>query len=106
MASKNNLIKLGASKLPEGADVERIEVFEVDDVVYSLPKKVSAGVSLKYLKLQAEEGPDAAMYFVMTKMLGQEAFDVLSEHEDLDKDDLGRIMEIVEKHALADEEGK
>lgn len=101
-----NLIKLGSSKKDENAPVETIEVFELDDKVYSLPKKVSAGVSLKYLKLQAEEGPDAAMYFIMKEMLGEEAFEALAEHPSLEKGDLSKIMEVVEKHALSDEEGK
>lgn len=101
-----NIIKLGSSKTSDQTPVETVEVFELDDKVYSVPKKVSAGISLKYLKLQAEEGPDAAMYFIMKKMLGEEAFEALSEHESLEKDDLAKIMEIVEKHALSDEEGK
>jgi hypothetical protein len=101
-----SLIDLGTTDVEENETVETVEVFKLDGKVYSLPKDVSAGVSLKYLQLQTEEGPDAAAYYIMREMLGQEAFDALANHPRLKKADLNKIMSVVEEHALADEEGK
>lgn len=104
MATK--LIKLGSSKPKENEKVETVDIFELDDKIYSVPAKVSAGVSLNYLRKQVEEGPDAAIYYIMVTLLGQEAYDALANHPTLEKDDLDKVMTAVEKHALADEEGK
>jgi capsid portal protein len=101
-----NLIDLGSSELTEEQSAEKVEIFKLDGKVYGVPKHFSAGVVLTYLEKQAEEGPDAAMYYIMTEMLGKEAYKALMSHQNLKRDDLTRIMEAVEKHALADEEGK
>lgn len=101
-----NLIKLGSSKANGNKKTETVEIFELDDKIYSVPAKVSAGVSLNYLRKQVEEGPDAAIYYIMTTLLGEEAFDALASHPDLSKGDLDKVMAAVEKHALSDEEGK
>lgn len=104
MAKK--LIDLGSSAVEDNEPVEMVEVFILDNKTYSVPKEISAGVSLAYLEKQSEEGPDAAIYYLMKELLGTDAFDALKSHPRLKKSDLSKIMEIIEKHALADEEGK
>lgn len=103
--AKKNLIDLGSTE-DAANEIETVELFKLDDKVYSVPKEVSAGVSLEYLERQSEEGPDAAIYFIMKKLLGEEAFNALKSHPNLKKDQLEQVMAAVEKHALADEEGK
>lgn len=103
--AKAKLLKLGSTK-DAAKDIETIDLFELDDVVYSVPAEVSAGVSLAYLEKQAEEGPDAAIFFIMKKLLGDEAFDALKNHPNLKKDELEAVMSAVEGHVLADDSGK
>lgn len=103
MATK--LIDLGSSTPSDGA-VETIDIFKLDGKTYSAPKKISAGLSLKYLEKQAEEGPDSAIYFMFIELLGRDAFDALKNHPTLEKNDLDAVMKVVENLALADESGK
>lgn len=102
--SENGVVKLPSAK--EDAEIEMIDVFELDDVTYQMPKKASAGLSLRYLKAQAEKGPDAAIYEMMIEMLGEDAFNVLMEHPSLEDEHLEQIMKIVENHVLGDGSGK
>lgn len=103
--AKTNLIDLGSTE-EAAKNVKTVELFKLDDKVYSVPEEVSAGVSLEYLERQAEDGPDAAIYFIMKKLLGEDAFNALKNHPNLKKSDLEQIMAAVEKHALEDESGK
>ena len=98
-------IKLPTAKVEEG-DIEMIDVFELDGDVFQMPKKVSAGIGLKYLKIQAERGPDAAIYYMMLELLGEEAYEALMEHPSLDKETLDQILETVESHGLGASQGK
>lgn len=100
------VIDLGSTEVKGNAKVETVDIFKLNGKTYSAPKKSSAGLSLKYLEKQAEEGPDAAVYFMFVELLGKEAYDALKNHPTLEKKDLDAIMAVVEKIALADEEGK
>jgi hypothetical protein len=100
-----SLIDLGTTEVSEDEVVETVEIFKLDDKVYSAPKDVSAGVLLKYMKMQAEVGAEPAYYYLMNELLGGEAYTALSEHPRLKQKDLMRVFEAVEKHAFADEEG-
>lgn len=100
-----NIIDLGSTEVGENEVVETEEIFKLDGKVYSAPKNVSAGVMLKYMKMQAEVGAEPAYYFLMDKLLGSEAFEALSEHPRLKQEDLQKVFEAVEKHAFADEAG-
>ena len=100
-----NIIDLGTTEVDEDAAVETVEIFKLDGKVYAAPKNVSAGVMLKYMKMQAEVGAEPAYYFLMNTLLGSEAFEALAEHPKLKQSDLQKVFEATEKHAFADEEG-
>jgi hypothetical protein len=103
---ETKVIKLRSSKVdPEKQ--ERVAIFELDDVEYTVPAKPSAGMALKYLKLQAtSENPDYAQYWMMTRLLGEETYDVLAEHEDLDFEQMEEIIELCTTHLFGGQEGK
>lgn len=98
-------IQLPTAKVEDG-DIEMIDVFELDGEVYQMPKKVSAGLGLKYLKIQAERGQDAAIYYMMLELLGDEAYEALMDHPSLDQEALDQILEVVEAHGLGAGQGK
>src|SRR5690606_30611855 len=58
------------------------------------------------LKIQAERGPDAAIYYMKLELLGEEASEALMEHPSLDKETLDQILETVESHGLGASQGK
>src|SRR5690606_5067680 len=98
-------IKLPTAKVEEG-DIEMIDVFELDGDVFQMPKKVSAGIGLKYLKIQAERGPVAASYYMMLELLGKEAYEARMEHTSIDNATLDPILETVEPRGLSASMGK
>src|ERR1044072_6913623 len=87
-------IVLKSTKTEDGSDVEvEMEpVFELDGDLYQIPKKPSAGLALGYLEKQSPLGADAAVYWMMVKMLGEEAFEALRDHPDLEREQMDAII--------------
>ncbi len=103
-----DIIVLPSTKSDDGADieVEMEPLFELNDEIYQVPKKPSAGMALGYLERQTEMGPDAAIHWMMVEMLGQEGYDALKNHPTLDREILDKIISKVEKKVLGGMEGK
>lgn len=68
-------------------DHERIPIFYVDDVEYTIPKRVPAGVAMKALQLSAEQGRDVAAYFMVVDALGQDVVEMLQDSKHLELED-------------------
>lgn len=103
-----DIIKLPSTKTEDGADldIEMEPLFELNDEIYQIPAKPSAGMALGYLERQTEMGPDAAIHWMMVEMLGQEGYDALKNHPTLDREILDKIIGKVEKKVLGGMEGK
>ena len=101
-------IVLRPTKTEDGADieVEMVPVFEVDGDVYQVPKVPSAGLALGYLEIQSTQGPDAAVYWMMVEMLGEEGYDTLKNHPDLEREQMDAIISYIEKKVLGSVPGK
>lgn len=95
-------IVLKSTKTDDGSavEVEMEPVFELDGDVYQMPKRPSAGLSLGYLRKQSTEGPDAAIYWMMVEMLGEEGYDALANHPDLEAEQMEAIIKHVEERVL------
>lgn len=106
MSVNDNIIKLPTAKLPEDHVQETVPLFELDGEVYSMPKEPPAGVALKYLRISTEQGQDPAAYFMLTTMLGEDAYNALAEHPTLTTEQFDQIFKAVEKHALGGGKGK
>lgn len=87
-------IELSTTDAP---DVEQIELFSIDGQSYTIPNKPRLNVALKTLKMARTEGQDAAMAYMMEAAIGAEAFDALTEYEDLDAKTLEAIMTAAQK---------
>jgi len=94
---------------------ERVEVFRIvepgpvnDDgsagdlvtKVYDMPKKPNIGLALAYLKRARREGGELAMSWLMETVLGADAYDDLTEQDDLEPDDLKNIIATIQKIAM------
>lgn len=103
-----DIIVLPSTKTAEGEEIEvpMEPLFELDDEIYQIPKKPSAGMALGYLERQTEQGPDAAIHWMMTEMLGEEGYGALRDHPNLDREVLDKIIGKVEKKVLGGMEGK
>lgn len=103
-----DIIVLPSTKADDGADieVEMEPLFELNDEIYQIPKKPSAGMALGYLERQTEQGPDAAVHWMMMEMLGEEGYDALKNHPTLDREILDKIIAKVERKVLGGMEGK
>ena len=64
---------------------KRIPLFYIDDVAYTVPKDPSPSIGLKYLQIAHEESGDAATYYLMTTMLGEEGFQALIDYAEQGK---------------------
>jgi len=104
MAAKK-LIDLGSSEV-DTTKVETIDIFKLDGKVYTAPKEMPFSAALEYMEAQVEQGPDAAVFMMLRSVLGQEAFDALKKNRNLTQEQFQSVVEVVEKHLLADEEGK
>lgn len=99
------MIVLPSAKKAED-EIEMEPVFELDGDIYQIPKKPSAGMALGYLEMQTKQGPDAAIHWMMIEMLGEEGFDALKTHPDLERETLDAIIQHVERRVLGGLEGK
>lgn len=103
-----SLVKLPSLKKSKEKPVEMVDVFELDDEIYQMPKNPSAGIALEYLKRQSEAGggPDRAIYYMLTRMLGEDVYDMLMDHPDLEQEHLEQIIKVVEEHMMGATQGK
>ena len=81
-------------------EVEKVELFSLNGVSYSIPKKPRVNVALRYLKMAREEGTEAASAFLLESLVGEEAYKALMDFDDLTQETLGQIAEAAQKHTL------
>lgn len=72
-------------------EVERIALFSIDGVEYTIPKKVRTDVQLKFMRLNRENPDDAAAWLLET-VLGTEAYGALESYPDLTPEDLQHVL--------------
>jgi len=85
------IIRLRTAASP--AEEERIPVFEIDDVVYTMATKVKTNQGLQYMHLARTRGTEMAIDYAMEITLGKEGFQALREFEDLTEEDLAAVIE-------------
>ena len=78
-------------------EVEKLELFSIDGKSYYIDNKPRINVALKTLKLLRTEGEEAAMAFMMEAAIGEEAFDALTEYDDLTPETFQAIVQAAQK---------
>lgn len=84
-----------AIRLKSDAEVEvseRVTLFYIDDVAYTVPKKPSPRTSLRYLFLLQTEGEGNANYYLLNALLGTKGYKALMDYEPLTTEQYNQIL--------------
>jgi hypothetical protein len=84
--------------------VEMVDLFEIDDVMYSVPRRPSANVALQYLDAAERLGQAAANLFILRAMLGPEGYEALAGCNSLTDEHIGWIVETIQGLVLGTKE--
>jgi hypothetical protein len=93
------------------APEDRVVLFYVDDEPYSVPKKIGRNHGLRYLRTVRKQGEALAAQELLEVLIGEDGYNALMNCDDLNDDDLDRIMDRLRDEALGavedeDEGGK
>jgi hypothetical protein len=78
-------------------DAERVPIFSIDGAEYSIPKVQRSEIQLRYLDIANARGDEAANYYLLTTMLGQDGYDALAAVDGLSDEDFQGVIDAVSK---------
>lgn len=78
-------------------EVEQLELFSIDGKSYGIPNKPRLNVALKTLKLLRTQGEDAASAYMLEAVIGEAAFEALTDYEDLTPETFQAIIMAAQK---------
>lgn len=90
----------------EEAVEERVPLFYIGKVEYTIPKHISRGVALQYLRQASEVGHELATAPLLIRVLGEEAYLDLEQSREMTSEQLEKIVNIIVKQALGGQEEK
>lgn len=87
---------------------ERVPLFYIGDTEYTIPKEMPPGVALQFLREAREHGRDLATAPLLTRVLGEDAYEALEQSKALTEDQMEWIIDKVLDLALSrkKQEGK
>jgi hypothetical protein len=74
------------------ANDARVPLFEIDDVVYTVPAKPRVNLALKFMWQSKTLGQDTAAMNILEDLLGTEGFEALVNYDDLTPQDLEAVV--------------
>ncbi|MGW0575115.1 hypothetical protein ACWD25_03915 [Streptomyces sp. NPDC002920] len=88
--------------IPANEDVieERVPLFFIGDDEFSIPKTIPPGVALEFMREARQHGRDLATAPLLTRVLGEEAYEALEQSKALTEDQLEWIVDKVLDLAL------
>jgi hypothetical protein len=81
-------------------DEERIPIFTINGVDYSIPRRPQMGLGLKFSRDRRSYGSDVAVVNLLTSMIGEEGFEALINYDGMTVEDLETITEICSRAAM------
>lgn len=84
----------------ESGEDDRIVIFHLNGVDYSIPKNPRIGLGLRFANDRRTYGADVAVMNLLKSMLGDEGFEALISYEDLTASDLETVTEICSRTAM------
>ncbi len=78
----------------EPVPVERVPLFYLDDVEYTVPTVIPRSVSFKVLKTLRASGEAAAGQHALELLLGEEGYEALTSSDDISDEQFEQIMQI------------
>jgi hypothetical protein len=96
------------TKTAEPAEDDSIPLYYLDDVEYRIPKRISQGVTLEFLRLQRTQGASVAVQRILERLLGNAAYETLEQSDDVTDEQLEQICAAVVHHVAGpvEESGK
>jgi len=92
-----NFDERNADELPE---VERVELFRIDGVTYSIPKVIEARRLLGFMQEMRASGTEAATVGLLIDCIGQQGYNKLLGLKTLRTADLKAIFDVVSTAAM------
>jgi hypothetical protein len=86
------------------ANEERIPLFAIDGVEYTIPKHIDAGLLLRFLDDSAS-GETAAIKSLLKELIGDEGYKALINFKGLAPEELAQLMEDINTYAMGQVEG-
>jgi hypothetical protein len=89
-------------RIPANEDVveERVPLFFIGDKEFSIPKTIPPGVALEFMREARTHGRDLATAPLLTRVLGEDAYEALEQSKALTEDQLEWIVDKVLDLAL------
>jgi hypothetical protein len=78
-------------------EAERIDLFRIDGVVYTMSVRPRANVSLKYAWIAREKGMEAAASYALEALIGDDGYQALMNFSGLAPEDLDQIVSAASK---------
>lgn len=75
--------------------VEREPLFKLGGVLYTIPMRVSAGVSLEYMRLSGMAGEQTAIIWAMQTLIDQNGYAALVKNDTLTAEELSGITAVL-----------
>jgi len=84
----------------EEIEEERVTLFYIGDTEYTIPRNIPPGVALQFLREAREHGRDLATAPLLTRVLGEDAYEALEQSRALTEDQMEWIVNKVLDLAL------
>ena len=87
---------------PERVESEddRIVVFTLNGVDYSIPRRVNMSIGLRFIRDRARFGSDVAIVNLMEEMLGEDGYNALLSYDGVTDKDFETITEVLSRAAM------
>lgn len=72
--------------------VEYVDLFEIDDVTYQVPRHPSPTIGLKFLHILKTRGQEEAAHFMLTSMLSEEGYEALMNFDQLTQEQYDFVL--------------
>ena len=72
--------------------VEYVDLFEIDDVTYQVPRYPSPTIGLKFLHILKTKGQEEAAHFMLTSMLSEEGYEALMNFDQLTQEQYDFVL--------------
>jgi hypothetical protein len=79
---------------------ERIPVFSIDGVEYSMPKEINGHFAIEVLEQIRSNGAESVVSFMLEEAIGSKGYRALRGCETLTTADLKAVISIVQDHVL------
>jgi hypothetical protein len=79
---------------------ERVDVFSIDGVMYSMPKVINAAIALRAVEIIEQGGDLAVIPFMFRETIGPDGYEALKNCVSLKPSDLQAVTKIIADHVL------